>query len=325
MNLAIIGCSGMGVQHGLMASGAGLSVVACVDTNSKAARSLAKQHGAKAYSKASDVLGREDVDAVCIATPTPTHKDLVVASAKAGKHIFCEKPFTRTEQQAGQALRAVEKTGVKLFVGHVVRYFQEFEAMKAQVESGKIGRTGFVRMYRGGICPVGSGNWFRDFEQSGGVVLDTSIHDFDWLRYVFGEVDRVYAQRAPRTTPAPMDYAMTTLHFRNDLLAHVIGTWAHPQGFRVKVEICGDGGMVQFDSDEAPLNMHSREQAGKGPGMIIPGSPVDVSPYQLEWEDFARWLEADIEPRVSPEDAVQAIRIANAALKSAESGRPVTL
>ncbi len=326
MNVAIIGCNSMGSLHADMATGAGFTVVACCDRDRKTAASLAKTHGAATETDSDKVFARSDVDAVCIATPTPSHRPLVEAAAAAGKHIFCEKPFARTSADAKAAQDAAKKAGVKLFVGHVVRYFQEFDAMKARVEAGKIGKAGFAKLYRGGICPVGAGNWFRDFDQSGGVTFDCSIHDFDWLRYVFGDVKRVYSQSVQRQSPVPMDYSMTTLRMKNGFMAHVIGTWAHPEGFRVKAEICGSGGMIQFDSAETPLEFVARKEAtGDGPSVIVPGSPVDVSPYQLEWEDFRRWIEGTGKPRVRPKDGVEAVRIAEAALESAKTGKAVTL
>jgi predicted dehydrogenase len=325
MNVAIIGSNMMGALHAEMATNCGLTVVACGDSRLKSAKALAKTYGAIASKDCVSLVGRPDVDIVCIATPTPFHLEYIVAAAKAGKHIFCEKPLCRTVADCRKALAAAKKAGVKLFVGHVVRYFQEFDALRDQVKSGAIGHAGFVSMYRGGICPEGAGKWFRDFDQSGGVTFDCAIHDFDWLRYVFGEVDHVYCQRISRAKPAPMDYSMTTLRMKNGLLAHVIGTWAHPAGFRVKAEICGDGGIVQYDSECAPLNVQPRVKAGAGPTMIVPSSPVAVSPYQLEWEDFIASLTKHKKPRVTPDDGLEAVRMASAALKSAATGRRVTL
>ena len=326
MNLAIIGCNSMGSLHAEMATAAGFKVIACCDKDPGTAAALAKAHTAEAFTDSDAVLAREDVQVVCIATPTPSHRPLVEAAAAAGKHIFCEKPFARTSEDAKAAMDVAKQAGVKLFIGHVVRYFQEFDAMKAQVEAGKIGKAGFAKLYRGGICPVGAGNWFRDFGQSGGVTFDCSIHDFDWLRYVFGDVKRVYSQNVPRTSPAPMDYSMTTLRMKNGFMAHVIGTWAHPEGFRVKAEICGSDGMLQFDSADTPIEFMPRKTtASEEQSVIVPGSPVDVSPYQLEWEDFLRWLEKKGKPRVRPKDGVEAVRIAEAALESAKTGKAVNL
>jgi predicted dehydrogenase len=325
MNVAIIGCGGMGHVHAQMAVNAGLNVVVCGDKFKRKADALAKKFGAAASDDCMEVIGRSDVDIVAIATPTPVHTQYVVAAAEAGKHVFCEKPFGRNVQQCKEAIAAVKKAGVRLFVGHVVRYFQEFEAMKAQVEAGKIGRVGFVRTYRGGIMPQGEEMWFQDYDQSGGVTFDCVIHDFDWLRYMFGDVERVFSQHLQRSTPETLDYSLTTVRMKSGVIANVVGTWAHPSGFQVKTELCGESGMIQYDSADTPIHAMMRGSAGAGPGMIIPSSPVPVSPYQLEWEDFVAWLYEEREPRVTAQDGLEAVRLALAALQSAETGKAVTL
>lgn len=315
----------MGHLHAQMAANIGLKVAVCGDKLKRKADCLARKFDASASDDCMEVIGRSDVDIVVIATPTPIHTQYVAAAAEAGKHVFCEKPFGRTVHQCKEAMAAVKKAGVRLFVGHVVRYFQEFEAMRSEVAAGKIGRVGFVRTYRGGIMPVGEDEWFRDYDQSGGVTLDCVIHDFDWLRYMFGDAERVFSQHLQRTTPEFLDYSLTTVRMRNGIIANVVGTWAHPSGFRVKTELCGDGGMIQYDSGQTPIQSLLRGGGGPNPGMIVPSSPVPVSPYQLEWEDFVAWLYDEREPRVTSEDALEAVRLALAALQSAESGKPVTL
>lgn len=323
MKVAILGCGGMGRLHGQMAANCGHEITVCADPFINAARAMAETFGADALDDPFAAIRRPDVDIVGIMTPTPMHASLVIAAAQAGKAILCEKPFTRTLEQGKEALAAVKKAGVKLFVAHVLRYFHEFEAMKAQVEAGKVGKVGFVKMYRGGIFP--SNPWFQNYEESGGVAFDSSIHDVDWLRYMFGEVDHVYAQAIQRTKPFACDYAMMTFRMKCGIIANVIGTWAHPQGFRVRTEICGEHGIIQYSSEDAPISAAFRRGPGEGPGMIVPGSPVSISPYQLEWEDFTNWLLGKSEPRVTAQDGYEAIRMVNAALTSAKTGRPVKL
>ncbi|MBI4560009.1 MAG: Gfo/Idh/MocA family oxidoreductase [Candidatus Hydrogenedentes bacterium] len=325
MRVGIIGCGGMGYHHARMATNCGLRVAACGDTVRSKAEALAQEYSAEPVSDSLALVRRNDVDIVAVCTPTPNHAPYVVAAAEAGKHIFCEKPFGRTVEQCREAIAAARKAKVKLFVAHVLRYFQEFEAIKAQIDAGKVGKVGFVKSYRGGVYPRGEANWFRDYAQSGGVTLDCIIHDFDWLRYVFGDAERVFCQALQRSEPDVLDYSLVTFRMKSGVIAHVIGTWAHPSGFRVKVEVCGDGGMLQFDSADAPISSMMREQAGGTPGMIIPSSPVPVSPYQLEWQDFVGWLEGKHPPRVKPEDGLKAVRMALGALESAKTGRPVKL
>ena len=323
MNVAIIGCGGMGSLHAQMATNCGLKVVACGDKHKAAAETLAKRYKAVASTNCAALIVRTDVDIVAITTPTPTHTDYVAAAARAGKHVFCEKPFGRSIPQCKAAISAVKKAKVKLFVAHVLRYFQEFEALRAQVEAGKTGKVGFVKLYRGGLFPTGADKWFRDYAQSGGVTLDSMIHDLDWLRYVFGDAKRIFCQNLQR--PDAIDYAMATVRMKNGIIATVIGTWAQPSGFHVMAEICGDKGMIQFDSDETPIATLKRAKPGGAPSMIVPSSPLITSPYQLEWEDFLSWIAGKSLPRVTPEDAFKSVRMALAALRSAKSGKPVML
>ncbi len=324
MNVAILGCGGMGRLHAQTAVNCGQTVTVCADTVRAAAVSLANEFEAKAVSSPAAALKAKDVDIVVITTPTPTHEALVKAAAEAGKHIFCEKPFARSAAECKRAIAAARKAGVNLFVGHVVRYFQEFEAMRSQILNGVIGEPGWAKLYRGGIYPGGPKSWFRDYAKSGGVTLDCMIHDLDWLRYVFGEPERIFCQALMRTKPTQMDYSQVTLRMKSGLIATVIGTWAHPSGFKVKVEICGDAGMLQFDSTEAPFSAEPRRTA-EGPTMIVPSNPVSVSPYQLEWQDFINWIEGKSLPRVTSRDALRAVEMAEAALKSAAKQQPVTV
>jgi len=311
----------MGVVHARVATNAGFRVVVCADPVREKADALASSYGAQSTTECFSLAKRDDVDLVAITTPTPCHAPYIIAAAEAGKDIFCEKPLGRTLDECHSAAEAVKRFGVRLYVGHVVRFFQEFELMRAGVLSGRIGEVGFVKTYRGGIFPHGENFWFRDYAQSGGVTLDTVIHDFDWIRYVWGDPQRVFCQALLREDT--IDYSMTTLRMKNGIIAHVIGTWAHPAGFRVKVEICGDQGMITYDSAEAPIEGIKRDLPGERPGVIVPGSPVPVSPYQLEWEDFRAWREGIGTPRVTVDDGIWAVRISLAALESAQKREPV--
>ncbi|MBI2435870.1 MAG: Gfo/Idh/MocA family oxidoreductase, partial [Candidatus Hydrogenedentes bacterium] len=261
MNLAIIGCSGMGRIHAAMAHLCGVKIVACADKVRANAVQLAQAYGATAMTDGVKAIQRKDVQIVLIATPTPAHRPLIEAAAQAGKAIFSEKPLCRTVADCKAVLAAVKKHKARLFVGHVVRYFQEFEAMRAQIDAGRIGTPGFAKIYRGGIFPGGGKGWFADYTQSGGVTLDCMIHDLDWLRYAFGEPDHLYCQALLRSKPAPLDYSQVTMRMKSGLIATVIGTWAHPSGFQVKAEIVGDKGLIAFDSNDAPLHAQKRTVA----------------------------------------------------------------
>ena len=108
-------------------------------------------------------------------------------------------------------------------------------------------------------------------------------------------------------------------------IAQTIGSWAHPDGFRVKAELCGTEGMLTYDSADAPIAVMPRQHGKKSSNAVVPSSPVDKSPYQLEWEDFIAHIGGHAPARVTPEDALAALHIAECALKSAKTGAPVTV
>ncbi len=323
MNVGILGCGTMGRLHAEMARNCGLKIVQCSDVNAKSGKLLAKAFKAKFVKNWEDVVSSKDIDIVVITTPTPLHYPMLDMSIKKGKYVFCEKPFCKTVEECKKIIQKAEKVNAKVFVGHVVRYFHEFEALYEQIKSGKIGEVGFIKMYRGGMSP-NKKSWFSDFSQSGGVTFDCMIHDIDWLRYVFGEVKTVYCQNLLDKNCSPIDYSQVTVRMKNGVLALLIGTWAHPSGFRVKVEMCGSDGLIYYDNVESPVEVHLRETS-KVSGTIVPESPVMKSPYQKEWEDFIAWIKEGKEPRVTMYDALKAVEIASACLRSAKLKQPVNL
>ena len=114
MNVALIGCSGMGRVHAEMAANCGLNIAICADKSRKAAGELAKKYGAKVMTDGFKAAAAPNIDIVAIATPTTTHLMFIEAAAKACKHIFCEKPFCRTVAECKKAIAADNKERGKL-------------------------------------------------------------------------------------------------------------------------------------------------------------------------------------------------------------------
>ena len=175
-------------------------------------------------------------------------------------------------------------------------------------------------------------DWYGNFAMSGGCVLDLIIHDFDWLRWTFGEVERVYAKGVAHSKLPGYDYALVTLRFTSGAIGHVEGTWNDPAGFKVAVEIAGDAGLAEFNFNQplsAPLKIALKAKEGEEgnprPGVAVPESPTAINPYQAELQHFLDCLEAGIAPSITPQDGMEAVRIALAALESIETGLPVTL
>lgn len=323
--IALAGAGGLaGVHAENFASIQDCQIVAVYDPVREKAQALADRVGGEVADDERRLYA-DDVDIVAIATPTPFHADYCIKAAKAGKHIFCEKPMTRTLQQAEAVVEAVKAAGVTMMVGHVLRFFGEYATARRLVQEGAIGTVGMVRASRINTMPRGQGNWFANYEMSGGVILDMSIHDLDWLLWTFGPVDRVYAHSRYDLMPE-MDYALMSLRFKSGAIAHVEGSWADLGQFRTSFEIAGSGGLISHDSTaNVTLTVQSRQEAAGAMAVQRPSSPWHKSPYLLEDEHFIECLKAGREPMVTVEDAFEAVRLALACCESAETGRVIRL
>src|SRR6185436_3705327 len=271
-----------------------------------------------------------DVDVLDICSPTHLHREMALKAAAAGKHIVCEKPLARTTQEAQEIVTACRKAGVQLLVAHVVRFFPEYALAHSAVVEGQIGRPGVIRLHRGSYRPKKpAGNWFLDEVKSGGILMDLMIHDYDYARWIAGEVESVSARRVTELhLEAPVDYGLVILSHRSGALSHIAGAWAYPPPtFRTHLEIAGDRGLIEFDSDgTAPIqNLILKSGGSDAPDVAVPSSPVSESPYTTQIKEFYRALADGQAARVSATDGLVAVQIAEAALQSARTGQPVRL
>jgi predicted dehydrogenase len=173
-------------------------------------------------------------------------------------------------------------------------------------------------------------NWFHDPARSGGVILDLMIHDFDYARWIAGEVQSVYTQHIKGSHPhAPVDHALAILRHRSGTLTHVEGSWAYPPPlFRTQLEIAGSNGWIRFDSGETTALSYYLHEAGPSsarPAVPRPRSPLNEDPYTSEIKSFYAHLAHDAPVRVSAADGLAALQIALAALRSAATGQPVEI
>ncbi|HEY3328401.1 MAG TPA: Gfo/Idh/MocA family oxidoreductase [Capsulimonadaceae bacterium] len=328
--VAIIGSGTMARVHanhwGKMSD---VEVVAIASLDPDTLATLTASTGAVGVADALSLIHRPDIDIVDICVPTPRHKEIALASLAVGKHTFLEKPMARTLADCDELIAAHAASGVTMMVGHVVRFFPEYRTAHEQVKAGAVGNVAAVRASRLSGHPVGWGGWYSDPEQSGGVVLDMIIHDFDWLRWTFGEVDRVYAKGLyGGEYTGRLDYALVTLHFASGALGHVAGSWAHVGPFRTQFEICGDAGMIENDSAlAAPLQLALRSTDASTPPVAVPESPLAATddPYYRELRHFVDCIDTGRAPEITLADARAAVAIGNAAIKSIQTGKPVAL
>lgn len=166
-----------------------------------------------------DLLNDEEIDIIDICLPTYLHEEFIIKAAHAGKHIICEKPLTLTVESAKRIIEIVHKNGVRLFVGQVLRFWPEYKKIKSYSERDKLINIDVVHAKRLGQKPTWS-NWFQHQEKSGGALFDLHIHDIDFVTYLLGEVESVYAVGTKNDIGA-WDHIMTTLSFNNKSIAYV--------------------------------------------------------------------------------------------------------
>jgi UDP-N-acetylglucosamine 3-dehydrogenase len=320
VRIGLVGAGFMGGVHlNAYAKIPEVAVVGVADANRENAAAGAGLVGARPYSSYDELVAAEDVEVIDVCLPTAFHKDLAVKAAGEGRHVILEKPIARTIEDAREILDAFSGGWPRLFVGHVVRFFPEYVGIKEKIDAGELGTIGVVRTSRRSPFLRGWNDWYADWRVSGGVLVDLVIHDFDFLRWTLGNIERVYARGVQGREYNRLDYALITLRFEGGAIAHVEGHWGYPGPFNYSIEVAGSRAILTADSREpATLDL-------VGSGTEAPDLASGKSPYERELAHFVGCIATGEEPVVKPEDAYEALRISLAATESIVKGEPVTL
>lgn len=332
MKIGIVGAGSMGHSHApawtaLKSIGAELAGITANRPDGAAAK-LAEQYGLRVYSHYEDLLA--DVDIVDLCVPTDLHARMTIQAAQAGKHVVCEKPIALTLADGRAMIDYCEAYGVRLFIAMVLRFVPQYSTAQQTIASGALGTPAVIRLTRASYQPRKVvDNWFVDEQRSGGIILDLMIHDYDYARWIVGDVLRVFAKSVRAARPdAPGDYALVTLRFANQAIAHIEGGWAYPPGhFRTSIDIAGTDGVLEWNSDTSDplhtylLNAPTQEAADVG----LPAAFVAESPFTAELRHFYDALVNNKPFSVTAQDALAALQIGLAARESLKTGRSVTI
>jgi predicted dehydrogenase len=324
LRVGVLGAGFAGAMHAHSALGLeDVQVVAVAALPLDHAAPLAKDCDARVAS-AEEVCAADDVDLVVVATPTHLHAEYTIAAAKAGKHVFCEKPIARTREQAEAMVRACDDAGVSLAVGHVVRYFPEYQRAKQMLDDGTLGRPAIATLVRGNFSVGSAREWYLDAAKSGGVVLDLMLHDLDTVRWWFGEPSRIYAKRLTAGGGA-LDYALATIRYDDRPIVQIEGSWAEHSGFRTGFELRGDRGMLVHDSRAAsPLTVQSPAGPAGPAGPAMMATPtLRESPYRRQLRDLFARLRRGERPLVDGHEGLRSLALGLAVIESADSGKVI--
>lgn len=292
------------------------------------AEALAEQFNVwKVTSDYTVLLADPKVEAVLVASATDTHAEISKAAAKAGKHVFCEKPISLDLEQIDETLAIVENAGVKFQVGFNRRFDAGFTRIREAVASGEIGEPHILRITSRDPAPPP----IEYVKVSGGIFLDMTIHDFDMARYLIGdEVVEVYAVGGVRVDPqigqvGDIDTAVITLRFQSGVIATIDNSREAVYGYDQRAEVFGSKGMVTVanpPTDTVTFSGSEGTRAASPPYFFIERYKAA---FLSELQAFFACIQEDTPPPVTGEDGKVSVVLGFAALKSLRENRPVLL
>ena len=330
VRIALIGAGRIGTHHAtaLAQDIHTAELVAVVDPRLEAAQGLAAPLGARAEAEASGVLADPQVDAVVVTTPAALHRDLIVEAARAGKHVFTEKPITTELNEAAECVEAAGRAGVVLQVGFNRRFAPGFVAARRAVDDGRVGTPQLLRSLTRDPGPYG-GDPTRTPLWT--IFLETLIHDFDTLRWLNpgAEVDSVTAQADALIRPDAradgfLDTALVSLRFNNGAFATAEASFSASYGYDVRGEVFGDGGMVTAGSGRT-TDMEYYGPAGVSYETSRGDTDLLHSAYVGEFKAFVEAIRGGDPAIPTGDDGVKALQIARAAIVSIQQSRTVRI
>ena len=329
INLAVIGTGRMGSVHveNIVSLVPEANLVAICDIRLDVAQAVADRWGiTRVVQDYHELLADETIEAVLIATTTSTHAEVIKDCAKAGKHIFCEKPIALDLARIDEALEAVELAGVKLQVGFNRRFDKNFQRVKEIVQSGELGRPCMLKITnRDPELPS------KEFLRvSGGLFLDMTIHDFDMAQFQIGEVTEVYATGSVLIDSeleefGDLDTALLTLKFKDGTIGSIDNSRQSVYGYDQRLEVfCLEGTAMAENEKENMVLKGNREgfQSSRVPNFFMQRyAPC----YVEEVRQFLVSVRDDLPTVVTGEDGRKAVVVGYAAWKSFHENRPVKI
>ena len=304
-----------------------------VDTNPDVLNKTADQFGIEQrYENLEDALSDASFDAVVITTPTFVHKVMAVSAAKAGKHIFLEKPMALDLEECDEIIDAVNENGVLLQMGFMRRFDPEFEAAAGRIEAGEIGRPMMIKSltHGPGLPPP----WACDLKTSNGNLAEVNSHDWDSTRWlmdsnpqrVYVEVANFKGEARGVKTENYYDNSLVNIRFESGGLGSISGICPCDYGYDARVEIVGEKGIMQIGQmqGQAIIVGVSRDE-----GLVMP--IFRTWPERFAWayiremEHFVDSVLTETPPRVGAEDGRWAVAGVLAGTRSFLEERPVYL
>ena len=311
LGIAVIGAGFWGRNHARnLRELSETRLVAVCDKDEAKAKAVADLFGIDSYTDSRKMLRRRDIEAVTVCTWSTTLAAEAMRALKAGKHVLVEKPMANNVQEARKVVELAKARHRYLMVGFLMRFIPGLQRIKQAVEKGEIGTVVYATARRVSQWPERIGDV--------GVVKDLAIHDVDVTRYLFSdEPVEVYAKAGSLRHRKFEDHAQILVTFRDGKTAFIEANWLTPYKIR-ELTVTGSEAIMNLDYITQEITL---ETAGES---LAPRYEVK-EPLKLELQHFANSIMDDKEPVTTGIDGLRALQIAEAALKSAKTGKAVKL
>ena len=305
-----------------------LKIAAGYSRSEEKRRAFAEEMGVRAVPDMGTLLADPDIKGVILTVPNEQHLPVAREVAKAGKHVYTEKPIASTLEE-GLEIEGLEKQyGVSVTVGHSSRLMAGIRAMKQAADAGELGRVAFLEANfsneRALELTPQTWRWYKD-RAPGGPLSQLAIHQFDILHYLGGEISAA-SSMASKLSPVGAevdDQSMTLIKFADGKVGYVGSCWTSPGVFSVRV--FGSKGLMHYEADfckwDTPDRLHEssllyiqrgKDGYGKREVLEIPASDM----FETELEMFAASCQSGKSNELNAHNGNVAVAVVNAALRS---------
>jgi myo-inositol 2-dehydrogenase / D-chiro-inositol 1-dehydrogenase len=307
-------------------------LVALVDAHKETLEAAQKElEVERGYADYRDALADPRVDAVVVVTPTALHREVVLAAAKAGKHVLCEKPMAMDVQECDDMITACKAAGVNLQIGFMRRYDESFMAARGRIEAGEIGEVVLVKSLTHG--PSVPQEWMYDIRKSNGPLAEVNSHDIDTLRWFAGsEITEVYAiggnfrcPQARQRYPDFYDNVAMVCRFADGRQGVIDGAVSVGYGYDARTEILGTKGVMFVGRREQDTVVGSSADRGITQQFVKSWRTLFTEAYVAEDQDFVDCIRDKREPKVCGMDGRMAVAVVNAGNRSIRERAPVSV
>ncbi len=319
VKVALVGFGSMGSGHYYAYEGIeNMELIAVCDLQTDMAKEKLGDKKIPVYGSLEELLKNEKPDMIDLVTPSYLHADMAVQCLEAGVNVLCEKPMAITEEDLQRMQTAAKKSGKFFMVAHVVRFMAPYRFLAEEIAKGENGKLLRLDMKRISGVPTWSWeNWMLNESKSGGVGIDLSVHDIDFVQSVLGMPDEVSGVYAP--VKDNNSFMLSLFHYGNTLVT-CEGTWYKADiPFMAEYLAVFENGYVQYkngvltkNQQNVPLDVNKMTV---DLGMNISGDNA----YQNEIAYFVSCVQKGEQPTfVTPQSSADSIRLVRSAMSKAK-------